>query len=82
MDLQVESCATPIDTEPQVLEYWSKRIAEITWAAPRLGWQQDMKQKLREAPGIVLTVQVLKQISALAWTFPSDTRSEPSRSMT
>jgi hypothetical protein len=63
MDLQVESCATPIDTEPQVLEYWSKRIAEITWAAPRLGWQQDMKQKLREAPGIVLTVQVLKQIS-------------------
>jgi hypothetical protein len=63
MDLQVEACTTPIDTEPQVLDFWSKRIAGATWAAPRLGWQQDMQQKLRNAPGIVLTVQVLKQIS-------------------
>jgi hypothetical protein len=63
MDLQVETCAAPIDTEAQVLDFWSKRIAGVTWAAPRLGWQQDMQRKLRNAPGIVLTVQVRKQIS-------------------
>jgi hypothetical protein len=63
MDLQVEACASPIDTEPQVLDFWSKRIAGVTWATPRLGWQQDLQQKLRNAPGIVLTVQVRKQIS-------------------
>jgi len=63
MDLEVESCATPLDTEPQVLEYWSKRIAEVAWAAARPGWQQDMRQRLREAPGVVLKVQVQQQIS-------------------
>ena len=63
MDLEVESCATPIDTEPQVLEYWSNRIAEVPRAAARLGWRQDMQQKLREAPGVVLKVQVRQQIS-------------------
>lgn len=63
MDLEVESCATPIDTESQVLDFWSKRIAEVTWAAARPGWQQDMHEKLREAPGVVLKVQVRKQIS-------------------
>jgi hypothetical protein len=63
MDLQVEGCSAPIDTEAQVLDFWSKRIAGVSWAAPRLGWRQDMQQRLRRAPGIVLTVQVRKQIS-------------------
>jgi hypothetical protein len=63
MDLKVEACTTPRDTEPQVLGFWSKRIAEVTWSAPRLGWQQDMQQRLRNAPGIVLTVQMRKPIS-------------------
>jgi hypothetical protein len=63
MDLKVESCATPIDTEPQVLDFWSKRIAEVTWAAARPGWQQDMHERLREASGVVLKVQVRKQMS-------------------
>jgi hypothetical protein len=63
MDLQVEACTTPVDTEPQVINFWSKRIAEVTWAAPRLGWQQDMQQQLRNAPGVVINAQVRKQIS-------------------
>ena len=63
MDLQVEACSTPVDTAPQVLDFWSKRIAGVTWAAPRVDWQQDMKQRLHNAPGIILTVQVRKQIS-------------------
>lgn len=34
MDLQVQACTTPMDTESQVLDFWSKRIAGVTWAAP------------------------------------------------
>lgn len=63
MDLEVESCAAPIDTEPQVIEYWSKRIASVTWVAARPGWQQDMHRTLREAPGVILTTKVRRQIS-------------------
>ena len=63
MDLEVESCATPIDTEPQVIDYWTKRIANVTWAAARPGWQQDMHRTLREAPGAILTTRVRSQIS-------------------
>lgn len=63
MDLQVESCATPIDAEPQILDYWSKRVAEVTYAAARRGWQQDMHERLRDAPGVILTAQVREQFS-------------------
>ena len=63
LDLEVESCATPIDTEPQVIDYWSKRIAHVTWATPRPGWQQDMRRTLREAPGVILKTRVRRQIS-------------------
>lgn len=64
MDLEVESCATPVDTEPQVIDYWSKRFADVPGAAVRPGWQQDMRRTLREAPGVILTVKVRRQISA------------------
>jgi hypothetical protein len=63
MDLEVESCAAPEDTESQVIDYWSKRIADVTWAAARPGWQQSMRDALRQAPGVILTVTVRKQIS-------------------
>ena len=63
MDLEVESCDAPIDAAPQILDYWSKRISEVTWATARPGWQQDMQQRLREAPGVVLKVQIRQQIS-------------------
>jgi hypothetical protein len=63
LDLEVESCATPIETEREVLDFWSRRIAEVTWAEARPGWQQDMRQKLRDAPGVVLGVRVRNQTS-------------------
>ena len=63
MDLEVESCAKPVDTEPQVIDYWSKRIADVTWAAARPGWQQGIRDTLRQAPGVILVVKVRTQIS-------------------
>jgi hypothetical protein len=63
MDLEVESCATPIDEEAKVIDFWSKRVASVTWVAARPGWQQAMRQTLRDAPGVVLEVAVPKQFS-------------------
>jgi uncharacterized membrane protein YeaQ/YmgE (transglycosylase-associated protein family) len=63
MDLEVASCSRPIDTEQQVIDYWSKRIANVTWATARPGWQQDMHRTLREAPGVILKTKVLRQMS-------------------
>jgi len=63
MDLEVDSCATLVDVEPQVIDYWSKRIADVTWAAARPDWQTGMRDALRQAPGVILTVNVGKQIS-------------------
>jgi len=57
-DGAVESCATPAQTEGSVLEYWNKRIAEVDWAEPRAGWQQDMHRLLRDTPGAVVKVRI------------------------
>jgi hypothetical protein len=54
----VNSCATPSDTEAEVLDYWNERIAQVTWAQPRAGWQADMHQLLRAAPGAVISVRM------------------------
>jgi hypothetical protein len=54
----VESCATPADAEAQVLDYWDQRIADITWAKPRAGWQADVHRLLGEAPGVLVSVRI------------------------
>jgi hypothetical protein len=50
MDLEVESCAAPVETEPEVIDYWSKRIADVTWAAARPSWQQGKRALLPVSP--------------------------------
>jgi len=40
------------------LAYWDQRIAEVSWAQPRGGWQQEMRATLQGAPGVVVDVQV------------------------
>lgn len=63
MELEVESCARPIESERSIIDHWSARIADVTWAAARPGWQQDMHDALRAAPGVILTVKVKRQVS-------------------
>ncbi len=60
---EVTSCDSPLATEPTVVEHWNERIAKVTWAEPRAGWQEDMHRVLRDAPGVVVSVRVLRKNS-------------------
>ncbi len=61
MDLEVRSCATPIAVEDRIVQYWSKRVANVTWATPRPGWQQEMHETLVAATGAMLEASVVKR---------------------
>jgi hypothetical protein len=54
----IESCATPSNAEAEVLDDWDQKIAEVTWAKPRVGWRADVRQLLGEAPGVVVSVRI------------------------
>jgi hypothetical protein len=60
-DTEVKSCMLPIASEAEVIRDWEKRIADVTWAAPRSGWQQDMHQTLADAPGILVQADVVRE---------------------
>jgi len=55
---EVTSCTSPGDATAKTLAYWDQRITEVTWAAPRDGWQQEMRASLEEAPGVLVDMQV------------------------
>jgi hypothetical protein len=54
---RVESCALPADFEEETIDDWKQRIAKVHWAEPRTGWEAEMRETLRNAPGVVLLVQ-------------------------
>ena len=58
---EVISCDSPGATEPTVIAHWNERIAKVTWAEPRAGWQEDMHQTLRDASGVVVSVRVQRK---------------------
>jgi hypothetical protein len=61
---EVISCSSPGGAAAKTLVYWDQRIAEVNWAAPRDGWQQEMRATLQDAPGAVVDVQV-KRVNAV-----------------
>ena len=85
-DGEIESCASPLHTEAAVIADWNERIARVTWAQPRAGWQADVHRLLRDAPGVVVSMRVLRKNAirenrkpwnrgsqfASGWTTPSD----------
>jgi hypothetical protein len=62
-DSEVKACRSPRAAVAETLQYWNGRIAEVTWAEPRSGWQQDVQETLEHAPGILVSVEVTRQNS-------------------
>jgi hypothetical protein len=62
-DGTVRACQPPRAATAETLQYWKERIAQVTWAEPRSGWQQDVEATLEHAPGILVSVDVVRQNS-------------------
>lgn len=60
-DAEVQSCSSPPATEESVIDDWNERIEKYDYAKPRAGWQDDMHRMLRDAPGVVVSVRLLRK---------------------
>jgi hypothetical protein len=61
IDAQVQGCKQPSEQVDGAIEYWQKRVAAVTWAPPRQGWEAEARQLSKEDDGVVLDVLVLRE---------------------
>jgi hypothetical protein len=57
---EIRGCEPPATAAPAAIADWEKRVAQVTWSPPRAGWRQDVARMLRDDPGVVLEVSVLR----------------------
>ena len=88
LDGDVSGCSTPAAHADAAIRSWEQEITKVTWSNPRPGWKQDAQRRLREDPGLVLDVHVLRtrrvyenqkpwnrgSISARPWTAQDETK--------
>jgi hypothetical protein len=60
VDARVLSCEPSPEGADAAIEYWEKRVAGVTWASPRLNWQDDARRRLRDDESVILSVSVLR----------------------
>lgn len=61
LDLEIKNCRTTNDAKEEIISYWNKRIASVSWEDPRAGWLEQMTEALRADPGIIVDALVVKQ---------------------
>jgi hypothetical protein len=61
LELTLERTRPPCDVADAVVADWNQRIAGVTWAAPRAGWEAQMRRALAADPGLVLEATVLRE---------------------
>jgi len=60
LDVRVTACAAPRTRTKEIIRGWEERVGKVTWAAPRAGWQEDMRRALRSDTGLVLQATVVR----------------------
>lgn len=60
IEAQVIGCGAPAEKVEAAIDDWKKRIAAVTWAPPRPGWQDEARQSAGRDMGLVLDVQVIR----------------------
>ena len=89
LEVKVTRLRAPAAATDEVIADWQKRIAHATWATPRAGWEQKMRDALRQDQGTVLEAAVVRQreikvnrkpwnrgqLVALPWRAVNETRS-------
>lgn len=71
-DATVAACSAPSAAEPRLASAWRKRIAAVTWAAPRPGWERDLHTTLADAPGVLVTATLVRRKSIFETRKPWD----------
>ncbi len=61
IDARIVACHESSQALPAAIEYWDKRIAAVTWSPPRANWQADAQRMVRDDPGVVLDVTILRK---------------------
>ncbi len=62
LDAQIQGCKPPEQVADDAIAYWEKRVAGVTWAAPRAGWQDDARHRLHEDQAVALEVMVVRKL--------------------
>jgi len=62
VEVQLDGCKTPAELADGAVAYWQKRVAEVTWASPRPGWEQDGRQRLAQDQAVVLEVALVRRL--------------------
>lgn len=68
--VQVDKCKAANAAVEETIQYWDKKIANVTWASPRNGWKEEMKLSLSQDKGIVLEALVHQENKILEMQKP------------
>jgi len=61
LEVTIERAHAPGESADAVIADWKKQIARVTWAAPRAGWEAQMRTALARDPGMVIEASLLRQ---------------------
>ena len=60
VDARILSCEPSTQGADAAIQYWEKRVAGVTWASARPGWQDDARRRLRDDDGVILSADVIR----------------------
>lgn len=61
LEVDVTGIRPPTAAADEVIADWNKRIAQVAWAVPRAGWEQQMRRDLAAGPGVVVDAVLVRQ---------------------
>ena len=61
LEVTIERTHAPGESADAVIADWKKQIARVTWAAPRAGWEAQMRAALAGDRGVVVEAVLLRQ---------------------
>jgi hypothetical protein len=60
-EIEVVNCQQPAPLVEQKVPFWEEETKRVTWVTTRQGWKEDIPRMLRDDPGLILTVKVLRR---------------------
>ena len=69
---RVVGCKPAAQAIEAAIADWDKRIAHVTWAAPRAGWAEEARQMPQRDVGVVLEIEITRRNAVLEHRKPWD----------